>query len=207
MIEKLNDEIKWVMFDMGNVLVEYNPCAYELIAKKYDVKVSDMKDLLINEDIFTRTGRGEIMGDDFIKMIKQAFGISLSYEEIVELYSKEINNEIEGIREILKELKKNHKISILSNTFFAHWDYFKTTSMHDMFDLPMASHLLKEVKPDEAIYKIALEKMKAKPNEVVFLDDLDENIEQATKMGIHAYKTLSINDTRRILTETGLLKD
>ena len=41
------------------------------------------------------------------------------------------------------------------------------------------------MKPDPQIYQIALKRAKARAGECVFIDDLEENIEVAAKMGIH----------------------
>src|SRR5699024_7984361 len=42
------------------------------------------------------------------------------------------------------------------------------------------------MKPDEEIYKILINKYKINPEEAVFFDDREENIEAANKLGIHA---------------------
>ena len=41
-------------------------------------------------------------------------------------------------------------------------------------------------KPDERIYRIALEKMGVEPEEAVFLDDLSANVEAARQLGMKA---------------------
>ena len=206
MMKKKND-IKWIMFDMGNVLVKYKPSAYRLFAEKHGIEPGRTKEVLFNDDIFLKAGRGEVMEKEFIQIMYDAFGLRLSLEEIVDIYSQEINEVIEGIEDLLGILKQDYSLSILSNTFFGHWNYFTTTPLHDMFDLPMASHLLGEVKPDEAIYRKALSNMKAKPHEVVFIDDLEENITPAKEIGIHAFQSLSIDDTKRGLVEISILDE
>jgi putative hydrolase of the HAD superfamily len=202
-----NNKIKWIMFDMGNVLVKYQPQAYKIFAENHNINIEKAREVLINEDVFLKSGKGEIMEDEFIKIMEDAFGVELTTEEVIETYSHEIKEVIDGIEDILKVLKKDYRLSILSNTFFAHWNYFKTTPLHGMFDLPMASHILREIKPDEAIYRKALSKMRAKPNEVIFIDDLEENIEAAKEIGINAFQSLTIEDTKRGLVELGVLDE
>ena len=41
------------------------------------------------------------------------------------------------------------------------------------------------MKPDPQIYQIALKRAKARAGECVFIDDIEANIEAASKIGIH----------------------
>ena len=45
---------------------------------------------------------------------------------------------------------------------------------------------VKELKPEPAIYRVLLEKYGLKPEESVFIDDMEENCASAEKQGIHA---------------------
>ncbi len=202
-----NNKIKWIMFDMGNVLVKYQPQAYKIFAENHNIDIEKAREALINEDVFLKSGKGDIMEEEFIKIMEDAFGVKLTTEEVIETYSNEIKEVIDGIEDLLNILRTDYRLSILSNTFFAHWEYFKTTPLHDMFDLPMASHILREIKPDEAIYRKALSKMKAKPHEVVFIDDLEENIKAAQEIGIYAFQSLTIEDTKKGLIDLGVLDE
>jgi len=205
----VNGKLKWIMFDLGNVLVEYKPIAYEIFAKKLDVDVEYMKSLLISDATFDLTGRGLMSREEYLDKINKTAknNNSISMSELINYYSKEIETLIDGIEDVIKQVKKHYKLSILSNTFFAHWDYFEKTDFIKYFDLPMASHILGEIKPDKAIYLKALSKMNAKPEEVLFIDDLEVNVKAAQSLGINAFQTSSIEDTIIGLKNFGVIKD
>lgn len=90
-----------------------------------------------------------------------------------------------GMREILEELKNKYKIALLTN-FIDAFDYFNENVWHydDLFDQIFVSSKLGMVKPNADIYRYALEKLGVKPEEAVFVDDRQNNIDAAEKLGI-----------------------
>jgi HAD superfamily hydrolase (TIGR01509 family) len=68
----------------------------------------------------------------------------------------------------------------------------------------MASHELGVTKPKALSYEMALAKMKARPAEVLFLDDKVENVHGAAAVGIRAYQSLTVADTKAALSSVGL---
>ena len=60
------------------------------------------------------------------------------------------------------------------------------------------------MKPDLRIFQIALERAKARAGECVFIDDLEENIEAAAKMGIHTIHFKAQTDLKTELCKLGL---
>ncbi len=195
-------KIKWIMFDMGNVIVEYKPVGYQLIAEKLNINPEKVKALLINEGMFQKTGRGKIKDIEYLELINREFEGDLTMVELLSFYAKEVETIIDGIEDVLRDLRsRGYKLSLLSNTFFAHWKYIETTEMITLFDIVMASHLLGKRKPNREIYQEALLRMNAKPGEVLFIDDLEENIVSAKGLGIRAFQSLELSDTLRILEQ------
>lgn len=187
---------------MGNVLVEYKQVGYRLIADALNVDPEKVKELLITEEMFQKTGRGEISDENYLELINTAFNGKLTMKELLSFYSKEVDTVIDGIEDLLLDLRRRgYKLSILSNTFFAHWKYIETTQMITLFDIVMASHLLGQTKPDKEIFKTALINMNAKPDEVLFIDDMKENILSANSLGIKSFQSLEFRDTLRILEQ------
>jgi epoxide hydrolase-like predicted phosphatase len=63
-------------------------------------------------------------------------------------------------------------------------DYFYEQG-YDMFDATIFSCAEGARKPEQRIYKIALDRLQAVPRETVFIDDKEENIAAAVELGIH----------------------
>ena len=59
-------------------------------------------------------------------------------------------------------------------------------NIYHLFDLIVSSYNIKIKKPDPKIYEYTLEKLGLKPEETVFIDDLEENTIAATALGIQS---------------------
>ncbi|XP_067150576.1 bifunctional epoxide hydrolase 2 [Apteryx mantelli] len=66
------------------------------------------------------------------------------------------------------------------------------------FDLVIESCRIGMRKPDPGIYSYALEALQAQPQEVIFLDDIGENLKPARQMGM---ATILVRDTETVLKE------
>ncbi|NXJ72049.1 HYES hydrolase, partial [Rostratula benghalensis] len=72
------------------------------------------------------------------------------------------------------------------------------TLLRRHFDLVIESCRLGVQKPDPKIYVYALDALRAKPQEVIFLDDIGENLKPAREMGM---ATILVRDTETVLKE------
>ncbi|KAM9017480.1 bifunctional epoxide hydrolase 2 [Ara ararauna] len=70
--------------------------------------------------------------------------------------------------------------------------------LHRHFDLVIESCRLGMQKPDPEIYTYALDALQAKPQEVILLDDIGENLKPAQEMGM---ATVLVRDTETVLKE------
>ena len=74
-----------------------------------------------------------------------------------------------------------------------------------LFDVVVESSKVGVRKPDPAIYRLALSRLEAKPEETVFLDDLGVNLKPARKMGMVTIKVVNENQALKELAgATGL---
>ena len=94
--------------------------------------------------------------------------------------------------DLLNSLRKEKKIGLISN----YRDTLRSLledelNIAGIFDDIVISSEVKLMKPDKAIYQLALDRMHIKPEEAIFIDDRIENIQAATEMGIHAVQFLN----------------
>lgn len=97
--------------------------------------------------------------------------------------------------ELLLQLRQRYQVFLLSNINELHerWiaDYMQREhGIHDFehryFDAVYYSHLIRLRKPDREIYEYVLADAEILPEESLFIDDLEVNVEAARKLGIHA---------------------
>lgn len=178
--------INTVIFDLGNVLAEYDWETY-LGQFGYDRDtynaVADA--IFLNED-WVNGDAGLISEPDWEK----------SFIENAPEYEKEIREVYASLSGCIRRFdytddwiadlrRKDMKIYYLSN--YSEGLYEKTKeqlSFIDTFDGGIFSYKEKCIKPDPEIYRRLLKRYDIKPEQAVFYDDRPENVEAAKKLGI-----------------------
>lgn len=179
--------IKNVIFDFGNVLIDWNP-AY-LFLPYFDgdeERCRFFTDNVCNREWFTRMDRGE----DMDKCVAELQTTYPQYAEAVAMFRDRwfemCNSEIPGMLELILDLKsKGVGVFGLTNwpaeTFTEARRRFKTLANIDRY---VVSSAVKLAKPDPAIYKLLLSKYSLKPEECVFIDDRKDNVDTAIRLGM-----------------------
>lgn len=114
--------------------------------------------------------------------------LSINQPKSKSLWTDAVNKVFKDKKEIydlVEILKMNgYKIGILSNTEIPTVNYFITNNYIRFFDVTVFSCFEKCVKPQEKIYRIALERLESSPDETIFIDDKPKYVEAAKKLGL-----------------------
>lgn len=193
--------IKNVIFDLGNVLLDFNPKGY-LKKKINEINIDDVYEAIFKSEEWPMLDRGTITEDDAKRNI---INRNKSYEEdIVKAFNNwyELLIPIAETVEVLGELKKKgYKVYYLSNFHSAAFDY--VTSHHDFFDIfdgGVVSYAEKLLKPEKEIYMKIIKRYDLIPEESVFIDDTLENVKGAEACGIkgiYLYNTNKLKEKLR----------
>lgn len=114
---------------------------------------------------------------------------SLRYAKKIkeELFSKFFNpGTIQETKAIIKQLKSDSRVVCGTNTIDSHYYYFLNHGDYDIFDEVYASNLMGISKPDPDFYRYILKKEGIKPENTIFVDDTEENINSAQRIGINS---------------------
>ncbi len=197
---------KALIFDLGNVVFNVD---FELIYKYWSehsgVSISKIKKYCEQDKNFDKLERGDISEEEYRNITEKALQMNLSEEDFDKGLSNLYLDETKGINSLLKELKKNYRIIALSNTNIIHKRVWRLKYKDTMgeFEKIFSSHEINTRKPEEEPYRIVLDYLKLKPEEVIFLDDKGENIEPAKRLGI---KTINVKSPAQMKNElSGLL--
>ena len=180
---------KFIYFDLGRVLLDFD---LDLMVSQM-AKVAGIDSLALHSTIFeTDLDRsyelGRITTDEFFATISETHGCSFDRERI-ELATNDIFTEIPHSQEMVAWLRGlGYPLGILSNTCDGHWEFCRRRFpwMDEHFDVHVASHQVGAMKPDPAIYRAATDRAGCRPEEIVFVDDLLENVEGARRFGFDA---------------------
>ena len=182
--------IKNIIFDMGNVLLDYDPqAAMEELEILPDAQPIKMKELFGGNE-WVQLDLGNITEDEAYESIKQ---------RIPEEYHADLRRcidgwdicmkPLEGAKEFCKKVKADgYGVYVLSNAHKSFYRYFPRYFDLEFFDGVVVSADVHIVKPDVRIYEHILEKYNLKAEECLFIDDRQDNVEGAVKAGMQAFR-------------------
>jgi epoxide hydrolase-like predicted phosphatase len=143
----------------------------------------------------------------FIKAIEKS-KIDVSVDLLKKAVRKNFQ-EIEGTREIIEKLSKNgYKLGLLSvhtREWIDHCE--KKFNYHKLFHSVMYSFEVQVCKPDKLAYQHILKKLDSKPQECIFIDDYDKNIESAKELGINVILFKNPNQLKSELRKFSIILD
>ena len=203
----MNKKIKNIIFDIGDVLINLDSKA--TISCFEGAEISAFFGQELNPDfviIAQRFERGEITPNQFRKNVCKIFKIDVSVEKFDKCWNAMIGNLPENRVKMLRNLSEKYKMYVLSNTNEIHFQYFSKEVYwnSDFFEKIYFSHHLKMRKPEPRIFKHILSENNLIAAETLFVDDNEENIASAKKLGINA--VLVDEEIEDIFRELGIYK-
>ncbi|SFG47211.1 putative hydrolase of the HAD superfamily [Lachnospiraceae bacterium C7] len=201
---------KNIVFDMGNVLLTYNS---DNAAKQY---TDDEKIIREIRNIIFASAEWELLDGGLITEEKAMEKWLPRFEndkqrEIAKksfaTWDKVCMQTDERMGDIVRELKaKGKNVYVLSNASLRLPKMYKEViPAADEFDGIFFSATEKLLKPQKEIYERFFEKFNLKPEECVFIDDLQDNIDGAALAGMDGYcfKDRDVSKLRKFLELEG----
>lgn len=157
--------------------------------------------------IFLDLEEGRIDKEEFRKGMCEITGHEVSMQDAAYCWEGFFDGApVDRLRTLL-ELKKDYHLGLLSNTnpFMMELTDSPRLSadkrpISDYFHSMFLSYELKAYKPDEKIFRLALERDGILADETLFIDDAAKNIEGARRLGIHGLHVATNADWRPSLT-------
>ncbi len=201
-----NSQIDQVIFDIGNVLVDWNP---RHLYRKLIPDVAEMERVL--HDIVPMSWHGELdAGKPFAQGVRERVALFPDYASLIEAWDKRwtemIAGPIEGSVAIMQALKAA-KIPILGITnynrekFDGERQYF---AFYNWFDDIVVSGDVGLLKPDPRIYQLLIARNKLNPSRAIFIDDRLENVQAAEAVGLQGHHFQGAESLRFALKALGL---
>jgi epoxide hydrolase-like predicted phosphatase len=183
--------IKNIILDLGNVLISFRPSVFfDNLNYPETIKSKILSDIFSGME-WLALDNGDINTQEAIDAI--ALKSSLNREEIAHIFNlrTEMMYPLDQNVRLLPELKKQgFKLYYLSNFPIDIFEEIKTGYFFfRYFDGGVISSEVKFSKPDNRIYEILLENYSLKPEESLFIDDIEVNVRAAEKLGMKGLVT------------------
>ncbi len=202
----MTTQIKAIIFDFGNVLLEWNP---RNVYQRYFPDDPEGMERFFKEVNFADWNLQQDKGRPFaegVAILSQQFP---QHSHLIQAYHdhwvESVSGSIAGTVRILKQLKQaGYSLYGLSNWSAETFPYArKKYDFFDLLDDIVISGEVGHIKPDPEIFQIMLEKVGRPAQECLFIDDSLTNIKQAQKMG---FATIHFQSPEQLETKLRELK-
>lgn len=197
--------IRNLMFDLGGVIIDLDrqSCVDALVALG-DFHADELLGLSMQKGEFMKLEEGKISATDFYNEMRRRIGRPVSDNEITDAINELlIGIPVERLR-LLRELKQHFKVMLLSNTNSIMFDTKiadcfaqEGLSVSHYFDDIFLSYRLKACKPHADIFEKVIAQAQIIPEETLFFDDSQQNLDTAAALG---FKTYLVTPDRDILS-------
>ena len=180
--------IKNIIFDIGNVIVRWDPLLVMKRTFPDHKNPSEMVEKICKNPLWYDLNLGKITEEEAIHQYSKL--LNETKETMTQLmhHVKTTQTLLPGSVELIKKLHhKGYNLTILSdnvNEVITHLK--KTYNFWIYFKGAVISSEVGYLKPQPEIFLTLIEKCDLIPGETLFFDDLVKNVEGARKLGIHA---------------------
>lgn len=161
----------------------------------------DLDQLVFASDTSRKASIGAMTTDEHWAAVTRRLGRPAAETQTIrdEFFAGDlIDRELLGF---IRALRPRLKTGIISNAWPDMRSYLVENKFDDAFDTLVLSAEVGVMKPELKIYRIALEQLKVKANEAVFVDDLPANVEAARTLGMQGILFQSPEQTLNALKE------
>lgn len=203
-----NGRITTIVFDLGGVLVDWNP--RYLFRKIFGANEAAMETFLTevcNVAWNEQQDCGRTWDEAIAEAVKNHPTHELNIRAYRERWPEMLNGQIDGTVEILNELK-NKPVRLLALTNWSAETFHIAEERFDFlqwFEDVLVSGREKLMKPDPAIFKLLTERYQLNPAQTVFIDDSKVNVDTASKLGLQALHFTGADKARSDLQHLGVL--
>ena len=175
--------IKTIIFDLGGVLMDLDK--QKCIEAFEDLGFSDITEYL---------GDGTISATEFRDEVRKHIGEAITDQQIDEAFNRFLVEIPEQKLTLLRQLHKSYRLFMLSNTNpimiesrIPELFRIQGLNIPDYFDKLYLSYQLGVTKPSPKIFEKIIADSGILPQETLFLDDSQKNIDAARKFGFQTY--------------------
>lgn len=202
-------DIKNIIFDLGGVLIDWNPEYVYL-----DVFQGDRKKMqwFFDEICTMDWNENQDGGYPLQKATEERVSLFPQYEEWIRIYygrwEEMLGGSIEETFEILDQLLGNIKFRVIALTNWSAETFPVALQRFEFlhrFEGIVVSGIEKTRKPFPEIYQLTLDRYGFKAEETLFIDDNQRNIDAATDMGIQTIHFKNPKDLKYNLNKKAIL--
>ncbi|MGD1996885.1 MAG: HAD family phosphatase [Anaerolineae bacterium] len=195
--------IKAVLFDFGRVISAQKPASlFRGYEEELGMARGTLNRIMFGSRVWQETLVGRKTIDEYWREVGPKLGLHTP-EEVEAFRRRYFADEAinADVVDLIRRLRGRYKLGVLSNSppglpqWLDEWDIL------DLFDVVVCSGDEGVVKPDPAIFEMALARLGVEPEEAVFIDDTPGHVEAARGLGLRGIHFTSAEALEKELDE------
>jgi len=204
-----SQKVRNLLFDLGNVIIDLD---IDRTMKDLHKLFRPDGDRSIVERINMEYECGRVSTDIFLNTLLSQCNRNVQAFDLIEAWNGMLVGIPEHRLEMLRMLRNNFNVYLLSNTNELHleWVHRYLKREHGIedfekhfFDHAYYSHLVGDRKPLPSIYKHIIDDSFLTPSLTLYMDDIKENLDVAEKLGFETYLVKDGEDIAEYLKTEG----
>ena len=198
--------IRYILFDLGGVLVELVGVPTVLKWMNNRVDEDELWKMWLCSPAIREFESGRITSREFAEAVIAEFEFCVDADKFIEEFIYFPKGFYTGVKELLEELKSKYTLAVLSNTNELHWDrMYSENNMEDLISFNFPSHKTGFMKPDKEAFLHVIKELECEPDEILFFDDNQVNVDAAQSTGMKAFRVRGFCELEQALQELKLI--
>ncbi|MBI3141312.1 MAG: HAD family phosphatase [Bacteroidetes bacterium] len=201
-----------LLFDLGGVILQIDPGAFTRHLSIDPASTHSVRQRAAFQQVLLDYERGYFTENEFIDRISKLLPYAIQEGEIKKAWNSILQIPFPDSKEFLGRLGQTYTLALLSNTNETHRRKFDeifdnqwgSQRFYDLFQQVFYSYELRMAKPQEEIFQSVLSALKWSPENTLFIDDNQENVEAAAHMGMSTWEFAGPKDWPAIMQMLGL---
>lgn len=200
--------IKAVIFDLGNVLIDFDHfIAARRIRAFTDKTPKEIYCLFFDSGLTGLFEEGRITPVKFFSEVEKTLDLKIDFATFLPIWNEIffLTEQNRRVYELAKGLRNSYRLGLLSNINILHYEYLKNNfPVFDAFHHIMTSFELGQRKPSPFVYQKALEMLQVQAGDVFYTDDRPELVAEAKRLGLRCAVFTGIEALKKDLLAIGI---
>ncbi len=183
--------VRAIVFDLGGVLVEVDPERCFRFWSEHSTSTAEtLRRQFVIDGPYERHERGEIEFSEYAAHLRRRFAIELDDALMREGWNALLGDALPGAADAIKQASRRYPCFLFSNSNAVHQAVWSQSQRQLLAPLrgQFVSSDLGMRKPELSAYKKIAELAGFAPSELLFFDDLEQNVTAARRVGLQAVR-------------------
>lgn len=200
--------IKTIAFDFGGVLYDYDgDVLLNEFVERSEKRPEALRELMSGSSLDRAHFRGEVKAGELLDILEDRVGLKMTEEELARIYADSVQPK-EEVMDLVRELEGDYDLQLYSDTPKILYEKVMTDMpVFDSFFAVTLSFRVGKLKDAPDGHREVIEKSGHAPEEIIFIDDREEFVQQANELGINGIKFTEIDGLIKDLNKLGVNPD